>query len=81
MNTSSTISVPIVNDSIVEETEMFSVTLRTEGQGSGVSLFPGVANVTIVDDDGGERSRRMDWKEREWDWGREGWTEVGKGHR
>ena len=58
VNTSSTFSVPITNDMDVEGIEMFSLTLRDEGQGSGALLFPSVATVTIVDDDGKRNEAR-----------------------
>ena len=58
VDTSSTFSVPITNDLNVEGIEMFSLTLRYEGQGSGPSLLPNVATVTIVDDDGKKSEAR-----------------------
>ena len=62
MDTSSTFSVPITNDLNVEGIEMFSLTLcyegHYEGQGSGPSLLPNVATVTIVDDDGKKSEAR-----------------------
>jgi len=43
-------SISISNDTILEDDELFSVQLDTTDQ--AVTLSPGSANVTIVDDDG-----------------------------
>ena len=46
--------VSIINDDVMEDTEMFSVTLEQApiGYNSTITFDPQVANVTIDDDDG-----------------------------
>ena len=48
--TSASYSVPIVDDSIIEDTETFTATLSTTE--SNVSIGDDTATVTILDDDG-----------------------------
>ena len=48
--TTASVSVPIVDDSSVESTEMFTATLTTTE--SNVMIGIGIATVTILDDDG-----------------------------
>lgn len=46
------ISIPIQSDQIDEENETFRTVLDQEPRLDAVSLMPGVATVTITDDDG-----------------------------
>ena len=48
--TTTSVSVPIVDDSSVESTEIFTATLTTTE--SNVIIGIGIATVTILDDDG-----------------------------
>ena len=48
--TSASYSVPILDDSNIEDTEIFTASLSTTE--SGVNIVDGTATVTILDDDG-----------------------------
>ena len=47
---SATVQVPIVNDNIIENTEMFTAILMTAEE--NVEIIDNTATVTIIDDDG-----------------------------
>ena len=47
---SATVRVPIVNDNIIENTEMFTAILMTAEE--NVEIIDNTATVTIIDDDG-----------------------------
>lgn len=44
--------VPIVNDSVMELTEVFTASLSLENSNDHVELMPNLISVTISDDDG-----------------------------
>ena len=57
--TQQTITVPIINDSVVEPNENFTVTLSNPSAGAALGT-PATATVTIVDNDGGGNTLQFD---------------------